>query len=155
MNSCVDCNASIDSKTGLICSQCRIPICVNSCFKNHSNHRLQNIPSTGDGINSKLQDADRTFNDLKMCSSASLDLTRTLNSEILNHQLKLYNFKDRASRGEIGRQQLELFEERHNQVLKSVLKAHDGIFDQLKELYKYWGNIVGFNYDSLLSVRKN
>jgi len=155
----MDCNQPIDWKTGLICAQCKVPFCVSNCLVNHSGHRLQNIPQTsgssGDDIFSKIIEADNTFKELKFTSNSMADFLRNFDNEITNHQLKIFSLKERISnmpKNQFSKQQVDVFADRHNSVLKNITHMHSQMFQQMKDAYRFWGTIAAYNYDELVGV---
>lgn len=153
----MDCNQSIDSKTGLICATCRVPFCVSNCLNFHAGHKLQNIPQSqsggGDDIISKVNDAEKSFQELKFNSNSLVDFIRNFDNEISNHQLKIFSLKERISKNpNIRREQVEAFNDKHNTVLKNLTQMYSQLSGQVKEMYKFWGNIAAYNYDDLLYV---
>ncbi len=151
---CVDCNIPIDSKTGLYCVTCRVPFCVSDCLQNHAAHKFQNLsgPQSGGGgdLQSRVLESEKLFSDLKYTSNALVDFIKNFDSEIMNHQLKIFSLKDRVNRsGQGSKQSTDLFQERHNNVLKNIIQIQNQVYQQAKEGYKYWGLIASYNYDEV------
>ena len=148
MTNCVDCNQQIDNKTGLICTNCRVTFCIGNCLRNHSTHRLQNLPISAI-INSKIEEAEKIFLELKVYSNALVDFIRNFDNEISNHQLKIFSLKDRLRNQQLSNHQVDAFSDKHNTVLKNISQMHIQVSQQFKDIYKFWGNIAAYNYDNL------
>lgn len=156
MNSCADCNQNIDSQTGLLCIQCRVPICIANCFKNHSTHKFQNLsPSnSSEDMLSKVMEAEKMLSDLSYQSGTLIEIIRTMDNEVANHALKLANLRQRIGRNtQYQKNILDSFHERHNNVLRNLNKMHQQMIGLAKDSYKFWGNIAAYNYDEISSVR--
>jgi len=161
MNSCGDCNQHIDSKTGLICSTCRIPFCIGNCLKNHLNHSFTNLPfsHSGNDITSKVLDADKSLSSLKIASNRLLEFLRKFDSEISTHQLKLFTIKHKIADKTKTKQQIstsksqvDSFNEKHNNILNYLVQVYGSMFEQANKAYSFWGNVSNYNFEEIIDL---
>jgi len=73
-----------------------------------------------DDLYSKVLEADKYITDLIMYSNSASLILKKIESEMMNHQLKIFTLKEDVNGRQFSRNQLETFNDGHNNALNKI-----------------------------------